>query len=121
MKKTVVKQRLLHRIMKITLIQFVLAFVFSTITMANSVNGQRKLDTKITVSFANTNLGNALAKLEQKANVKFSYNSRITQLSDKVTINATDATLAEILSIILKPLNIQYSEVSNQIVLQNNS
>ena len=121
MKKTVVKQRLLHRIMKITLIQFVLAFVFSTITMANSVIGQKKLDTKVTVSISNMNLGNALSKLEQKANVKFSYNSRITQLSDKVTVNATDATLAEILSIILKPLNIGYSEVSNQIILQNNA
>ena len=121
MKKTVVKQRLLYRIMKITLIQFVLAFVFSTITMANSVNGQRKLDTKVTVSIANMTLENALSKLEKTANVKFSYNSRISQLNERVTINATSESLSTVLSEILKPLNIGYSEVSNQIILQNNT
>ncbi|NDP22386.1 MAG: SusC/RagA family TonB-linked outer membrane protein [Paludibacter sp.] len=119
MKKPVVKQRLLFRIMKITLFQFVLAFVFSTVTMANSVKGQKKLDTKVTISISNLSLFNALSKLEKNANVKFSYNSRISQLDQKVNINATDETLSSILSIILKPLNIEYSEVSNQIVLQN--
>ena len=49
MKKPVVKQRLLFRIMKITLFQFVLALVFSSVTMANSVKGQIKLDTKVTI------------------------------------------------------------------------
>ena len=119
MKKPVVKQRLLYRIMKITLFQFFLAFVFSTVTMANSVKGQKKLDTKVTITISNLSLYNALSKLEKNANVKFSYNSRITQLSQKVSINTTDETLSSILSIILKPLNIEYSEVSNQIVLQN--
>lgn len=119
MKKTVVKQRLLHRIMKITLIQFVLAVVFSTITMANSVNGQRKLDTKVTVSITNVTLENALSQLEKKANVKFSYNSRISQLGLKVSVDAVEENLADVLAIILKPLNISYSEVSNQIILEN--
>jgi hypothetical protein len=56
MKKPVVKQRLLHRIMKITLFQFLLAFVFSTVTMANSVKGQKKLDTKVTFKIENLSL-----------------------------------------------------------------
>jgi hypothetical protein len=120
MKKTVVKQRLVHRIMKITFIQFVLAFVFSTITMASSVNGQKKLDTKITVSISNMSLENALSTLEKKANVKFSYNSRISQLGQKVTIDVKEQTLSTILSAILQPLDISYSELSNQIILQNN-
>ncbi|SDX69658.1 SusC/RagA family TonB-linked outer membrane protein [Flavobacterium degerlachei] len=119
MKKPVVKQRLLLRIMKITLFQFLLAFVFSTVTMANSVKGQKKLDTKVTLSIENLSLSNALAKLEKTANVKFSYNSRISQLNQIVSYKANDELLSSILSNILKPLNITYSEVSNQIVLQN--
>lgn len=119
MKKPVVKQRLLYRIMKITLFQFVLAFVFSTVTMANSVKGQKKLDTKVTIAIDNLSLDNALSKLEKTAHVKFSYNSRIIQLNQKVSFNANDETLSSILSRILKPLHIGYSEVSNQIVLQN--
>jgi TonB-linked SusC/RagA family outer membrane protein len=119
MKKPVVKQRLLLRIMKITLFQFLLAFVFSTVTMANSVKGQRKLDTKVTLSIENLSLYNALAKLEKTANVKFSYNSRISQLNQKVNYKANDELLSSILNNILQPLNITYSEVSNQIILQN--
>jgi TonB-linked SusC/RagA family outer membrane protein len=119
MKKPVVKQRLLYRIMKITLFQMVLAFVFSTVMMANSATGQKKLDTKVTISITNLSLSNALSKLEKIANVKFSYNSRINQLNQKVNINANDEMLSSILNEILLPLNINYSEISNQIVLQN--
>jgi hypothetical protein len=28
-------------------------FVFSTVTLANSIKGQKKLDTKVTISFSN--------------------------------------------------------------------
>jgi TonB-linked SusC/RagA family outer membrane protein len=118
MKKPVVKQRLLYRIMKITLFQIVLAFVFSTVLMANSVKGQKKLDTKVTISITNLSLSDALSKLQKSANVNFSYNSRITQLNQKVNINANDEILSSILNEILLPLNISYSEISNQIVLQ---
>ena len=118
MKKTVVKQRLLYRIMKITLFQFVLAFVFSSVTMANDVNGQKKLDTRVSIIVNDMSLDNALIKLEKLANVKFSYNSRMTQLNQKVSVNAKNEVLSNVLTRILKPLKINYTEVSNQIVLQ---
>jgi len=121
MKKPVVKQRLLHQIMKITLFQFALALVFSSVTMANSLNGQRKLDTKVTITVENLSLDNTLSKLEKSAHVKFSYNSRLPQLNKKVTIEANEETLSSILSRILKPFNITYAEISNQIILQKNS
>lgn len=99
----------------------VLAFVFSTVMMANSVNGQKKLDTKVNISINNLTLFNALAKIEKTANVKFSYNSRIIQLNQKVSINAKDEALSSVLNEILEPLNIDFIEVSNQIVLHNKS
>jgi TonB-linked SusC/RagA family outer membrane protein len=121
MKKPVVKQRLLHRIMKITLFQFVLALVFSSVTMANSVNGQRKLDTKVTITVSDLTLDNALSKLQKSAHVKFSYNSRLPQLNQKVTIEANQEALSSVLNRILKPFNITFSEVSNQIILQKDN
>ncbi|MDQ1165781.1 MULTISPECIES: SusC/RagA family TonB-linked outer membrane protein [unclassified Flavobacterium] len=121
MKKPVVKQRLLHQIMKITLFQFVLALIFSSVTMANNVNGQKKLDTKVTITVENLTLDNALSKIEKSAHVKFSYNSRLPQLSQKVSVEANQETLSSVLSRILVPFNITFSEVSNQIVLQKNS
>jgi len=121
MKKPVVKQRLLHQIMKITLFQFVLALIFSSVTMANNVNGQKKLDTKVTITVENLTLDNALSKIEKSAHVKFSYNSRLPQLTQKVSVEANQETLSSVLSRILVPFNITFSEVSNQIVLQKNS
>ncbi|KUJ62334.1 SusC/RagA family TonB-linked outer membrane protein [Flavobacteriaceae bacterium CRH] len=121
MKKPVVKQRLLYRIMKITLFQFVLALVFSSVTMANSINGQKKLDTKVTITVENLTLDNALSKIEKSAHVKFSYNSRLPQLNYKVSIDANNEMLSSILSRILAPFNISYSEISNQIILQKSA
>nr|WP_314896126.1 TonB-dependent receptor [uncultured Flavobacterium sp.] len=46
MKRHVVKQRLLIRIMKMTLFQFALALLFSSVAMANSMKVLKKLDTK---------------------------------------------------------------------------
>lgn len=63
-------------------------------------------------------LDNALSKIEKSAHVKFSYNSRLPQLSKKVSIEANQETLSSILSRILVPFNITFSEVSNQIILQ---
>ncbi|WP_264550903.1 SusC/RagA family TonB-linked outer membrane protein [Flavobacterium sp. N2038] len=121
MKKPVVKQRLLHRIMKITLFQFVLALVFSSFAVANNVSGQKKLDTRVTITVENLSLDNALSKIEKSAHVKFSYNSRLPQLNNKISIEANQETLSSILSRILVPFNITFSEVSNQIILQKTS
>ena len=121
MKKTVVKQRLLIRLMKMTLYQFVLALVFSTVTLANSINGQGKLDTKVTISITDMGLNKALNELGKSADVKFSYNSRMVPLGQKVSVQATNEVLSAVLSRVLKPLNITYSLVSNQIVLQKSN
>ncbi|MFV5688298.1 TonB-dependent receptor domain-containing protein [Flavobacterium sp. ZT3R25] len=118
MKKTVFKQRLLIRIMKITLFQFVLALVFSSVTIANNIRGQKKLDTKVTITVTDLNLDTALTKLEKLAHVKFSYNSRMSQLNQKVSVYANNEALSSVLTRILKPLKINYTEVSNQIILQ---
>jgi iron complex outermembrane receptor protein len=63
--------------MKITLFQFVLALVFSSVTIANN-EVKKKLDTKVTITVTDLNLDTALTKLEKLANVKFSYNSRMS-------------------------------------------
>jgi iron complex outermembrane receptor protein len=104
--------------MKITLFQFVLALVFSSVTLANNIRGQKKLDTKVTITLTDLNLDTALTKLEKLANVKFSYNSRMTQFNQKVSVYANNEALSSVLTRILKPLKMNYTEVSNQIVLQ---
>jgi iron complex outermembrane receptor protein len=64
------------------------------------------------------NLDTALSKLEKLAHVKFSYNSRMSQLNQKVSVYANNEALSSVLTRILKPLKMNYTEVSNQIILQ---
>ena len=61
---------------------------------------------KVTITVENLSLDNVLSKLEKTTKVKFSYNSRISQLNQKVSIEANDESLSSILSRVLKPFNI---------------
>lgn len=120
MKKNRVKQSLLISLMKMTLYQFILALVFSTVTMANSLNGQVKLDTKVTISITEMNFNSTLSELSKSADVNFSYNSRMIPSDQKISVTATNEELSSVLSRILTPFGISYEVVSNQIVLQKN-
>jgi hypothetical protein len=74
--------RLFIQIMKITLFQFVLAFVFSTVTFASTIRVKK-------IGYKDYNLCNwyepdvVLNKLENYLTWKFSYNSRMSQLNQK--------------------------------------
>lgn len=118
MKKSFIYQRLLFQIVKISVLQLALVLVFANITMAIPARGQEMLDSKVTIMLTNVSLENVLSELEKTAHVKFSYNSRALNLSQKVNLNANNEVLSNVLYKLLKPLNIRYMQVSNRIVLR---
>lgn len=118
MKKSSTNKRLLRRIVQISLQQLVLAILFSSITMATSVKGQSMLDRKVNLNVTGQSVDKVLLLLEKEAKVKFSFNSRSLQLSRPVTVIANNEALSDVLTRILKPLNIKYVQVSNRIVLR---
>ncbi len=115
MKKT------LHQIVQMSFLQLVLSLLLPGIMMAIPGRSQDILDRKVSISLTNVPLDNALLKLEKNAGVKFSYNSRMLQLSQTVSINAKDEILANVLTNLLKPLNIKFVQVSNRIVLRKDA
>lgn len=117
MKKSFIYQRLLFQIVKISVLQLALVLVFANITMAIPAKGQEILDSKVTLTLTNVSLENALSELEKTTHVKFSYNSRALNLSQKINLNANNEVLSNVLNKLLKPLNIRYMQVSNRIVL----
>jgi len=119
MKNSFIFERLLLKIVKLSLVQLVLILIFTGITTATPVKGQEMLDTKVTLSLSNVSLENALSELEKSAKVKFSYNSRTLKLGQKVNVTAKNEVLSSVLSKLLKPLNIKYIPISNRIVLRN--
>ena len=121
MKKRFINRRFLSKIVKISLSQIALLLIFSSITLAMPVKAQEILDTKISLALKNVSLETSLDELEKIAQVKFSYNSRALNLDQKVTVIANKEALSRVLDRILQPLNIQYFQVSNRIVLRNSS
>jgi len=120
MKKCLIKRRFLYEIVKISLTQLAIVLVFSSIAFALPGKAQKILDIKVSIALDNVSLGNSLLELEKTAQVKFSYNSRALKLSQKVNITANNEALSSVLNRLLLPLNIQYFEVSNRIVLRKN-
>lgn len=112
MKKT------LQKIVQISFLQLVLTLVLPGIALAIPAGSQGILDRRVSIQLRDVPLDNALSKLEKSAQVKFSYNSRMLQLSQTVSVQANNETLSDVLNNMLKPLNIKYMQVSNRIVLR---
>lgn len=119
MKISSTHKRLLYRIVQLSLLQITMALLFSGITLATPVKGQGMLDRKVSVQATAQSLDRVLATLEKSARVKFSYNSRTVDLSQPVTVKASNEPLADVLNRILTPLKINFLLVSNRIVLRN--
>ncbi|AWV98520.1 SusC/RagA family TonB-linked outer membrane protein [Arcticibacterium luteifluviistationis] len=118
MKITFINQRLIFRIVKSTLLQLFLTLLFTSSTWATNVKGQDMLDRKVTITLNQTSLIDALQEIEEKTGVKFSYNSRMTELNEKVNLTAEDEALSSVLTKTLKPLGVSYILISNRIVLR---
>jgi TonB-linked SusC/RagA family outer membrane protein len=86
--------------------------VFST-----SVNGQEILDKRISVSARNLSLRSVLADIERVAGIKFSFRSKLIPASEKVSLQANQERLADILDKIFLNRQIHYEVDGNYIVL----
>ncbi len=104
-------------IMKISLAQSVIALVFSTLAFSNGSNAQGVLDNKITIRVENTELKNALYKLEKLAGTKFAYSPSVIRHLERVTLNAQSEKLGSLLNEMLDPMGISYTVISDRICL----
>lgn len=118
MKEPSTPHQFLARLLKISVLQAALAILFSGISLATTVNGQGILDRKVSLDIRDAALGKALKELEKSGQVKFSYNSRNLPLDQTVTVRAENEALSSVLTRVLKPMNIQFMQVSNMIVLR---
>lgn len=118
MKKTVPLQRLLRRIMHITVSQLLLAALFCTVSFAHSLRGQEILAQKITLDVRSGEVKKILAQIEEQAKVKFVYSSQSIKFNKRTTITAQGKPLAKVLDELLDPLQVQYEVVDSRIVLR---
>ena len=104
-------------IMKISLIQVAIVMIFSSVAFSNGSRAQGILDKEVTIRVENTQLKNALAKLEKLAGTKFAYSPRIVRDLEKITVMADKEKLGDLLHMMLAPRGISYQVIADRISL----
>ena len=103
--------------MRITLLQTVLIGLTLTLGYAHEAHTQGLLDRAVSVKFKNTELRKVLSRIEAEVDVKFVYSSTVIQPDRRVSIQANQRKLSEVLATVLEPLDISYRVIGGQIML----
>ncbi len=107
--------------MKLTLLQVILAALFTNVSLALDGRAQGALDRRITLQIANKRISEVLGRLEKAADVKFSYSPDLIQANRQVSLRASNESLASVLTELFEPLSIRYEMIGNRIVLSRGS
>lgn len=96
----------------------VLTFLLFLLTITNSY-GSSLLDRIITVEIKNTPIKTILGHIENRAEVKFSYNPSVIDIEKRVSLSIKEKTVAYGLSLIFNH-TVRFKAVANHIVLLKN-
>ncbi len=103
--------------MKLSLIQCCIAMIFTGVSLARDVTAQELLNRKISIQIENQGIMSILTTIEKQADVKFTYRPKLIAASQKISLNASNESLSQVLDKILNPLKIKYKAIGNQIIL----
>lgn len=117
MKKTVRFKPLVYHLMKISLIQCVLAVIFTGISLAREAGAQEILQQRVTINVENQDVRKALTVIEKQVKIRFAYRPITLPSNRKITLSASNEPLVEVLGKLIKPLHLRYEIIGNQIIL----
>ena len=120
MNKKYKSPRLLLRVMKISMQQLFLSFIFCTFAYANTALSQNELKETVTIQAENTQIKRVLSLIEKQVDYRFIYSSSAININKKVSLNVTNKKLEEVLNDLFKLIDIQYSVKDRRILLRNN-
>ncbi|MBC7891648.1 MAG: SusC/RagA family TonB-linked outer membrane protein, partial [Sphingobacteriaceae bacterium] len=103
--------------MRFTAFQLGLALLFAGLSQATDSEAQRALDSRVSLDCRAQSIKSVLRLLEKTANVQFLYSAQRIRAERKITVEARNEKLGDLLDRVLRPLAIQYSITGQQIVL----
>lgn len=109
------KRRLLF-LMRIGLINIILSVILITISTAADVSGQEVLERKVTLDVKNKSIKEVLHTIEEKAEVKFTYTTKVIKRNKKVSLTVFDTKISMVLDELFES-GIAYEVIGGQIVL----
>lgn len=105
------------KVMQLSFLQIFFAVVFVGLSWATETPAQELLSTRLTVKVENRDLKYVLARIEREANVKFMYSVQVIEANRKISLNATNQSLSQVLDNLLKPLKINFRVIDRTILL----
>jgi hypothetical protein len=87
--------------------------------LAGILAGAQDLDRRISFSVTDKPLGEVLTQIGKKADISFSYSPQLIPVTQKVSINAKNETVRNILDNLLKPLSVQFFVSENHVILKH--
>ena len=104
--------------MKLSLLQLCIIVVFSKATFSHHrLTAQDLLERRITLKMEDKSLKSVLLSIEKNSEVKFIYNPTEIRSSTRVTFQASNEPLADVLVRLLRPLSIRYEVAGKQVML----
>lgn len=103
--------------MKITLLQILMAIMFSIMAAAYTTNGQQLLERKVSINARNENVKSILRSIEKQASVSFSYRAELVKTFTSITIELNDLKISEVLDRLFDR-SVEYEVINNQIILR---
>lgn len=107
------------RIMRISFYQLVLAILCTTLVSAREGSGQDLLDRRISMSADNERVESVVRRIGKLADVRFVYSPQLIQSDRKVTLSVQNEALANVLTSLLRPLQLTYEVAGSQIILRS--
>ena len=107
---------LLRLAMKI-FVQLTLGMAFSCSLYATPSSAQDILDRSVSISASNIEMTKVIAKVQKQSGVKFIFSPNSIEAGRKISCNIKDKPLSQFLNQVLRPLDIGYNIVEEQVVL----
>lgn len=107
--------------MRLTGVTIILVTALLSIAQAGAVSGQNVLEYRLSLKEKDQPLPAVLKKIQKNAGVNFMYKNADLEGKNKVSFEATNQALGEILSRLLTPAGLEYTAVGNNIVIKRST
>lgn len=103
--------------MRLTIVQLALSFGLATTLLAKNTEAQAILNKSITLQVENVQIQKVISILEQQTQAHFSYSANTIRADRSISYSTVNKKLGDFFDEVLKPLNIGYKVVNDQIIL----
>lgn len=117
MKRKLQNEEFFLKIMRISTIQICLAIMCVGLTYAKDLHAQELLDKQISLRIEEKTIKSVLTQIENETKISFVYSPAAIDANRKVSLNAQNQPLKDVLDAFFSPLRIKYRLLGNKIIL----